>query len=164
VELDRTSAGKVVIRFRALVGLSLALSFAVPLLITGILFISVGVGEKGAPALVYAGFAGLGCIGVVMALGTRASSRVTVTIDRQSSTLAIESRSNRAVLPLREIASAEIGTAVDLSGPQASHRLEILRRDGGRVPATSSFYNLYLLSDLADVQKAINAELGKGAG
>jgi hypothetical protein len=143
-------------------GLSIALSMIVPLVLIGFLLISVGIGEKGAPALIYLAFAGFGCIMTVMALSSLASSRVQLTIDRRRSALIIESRSVRSELRMRDVSNAEISIRSGSAGSstiKTSYRLEFVLRDGKRVPATSSFYNHYLMSDLDEVLKIINSEL-----
>jgi hypothetical protein len=162
LEVDRTSTGNVVIRFRAMVGLSLSLAAIVPLFLIAIVFVTVGTGETGAPPFIYAAFAGFGCIGIVIVLGGLASSKAQITIDRRRSTLIIESMRIRTELPMREVLNAEIASSSVASsgGANTLYRLEFALRNGKRIPATREFNSLYLVEDLSNILKIVNAELG----
>ena len=160
---DRNPAGQLVITFTAPIGIHLIAAVIVPLVAIGVMHMVFAGGPLGAPWWLYIGFAALGALSIVFLLWFGARSLVRVVVDRQKSSLVVQTRDGRTELPMADLEGAAIGS---IAGQEAStgYRLELVRRNGERIPATASYFSFYREGDRARVIDAINQELKTRAG
>jgi len=77
----------------------------------------------------------------------------------------LDTRAGQTVTPLRDIEKAELGTVTQATGrgPKTAYRLELVFRNGERVPATTEYF-ISPPGDSEKVLEAPNHELGARRG
>ena len=159
--IERDAAGNLVVEFHAAIGIQLIGLALFPFAGTA------GYALAGAPlgiplAIVGASFLGLAALDAALLIWLRSRSRVRVSVDRARSCVLVDTRDGRKELPIRDIEKAEFGSATVLSGKGAAvtrYHLELVLRDGRRVPATTEYYSASP-ADREKLLEALNHELG----
>ena len=159
---ERDPAGNLVAEFHMPIGIQL-IGIATAPLVT-----AAGYALAGAPLgvswAIFMGLLfiiGLSALGIAAMFWQRSRSSVRVTVDRALSRVLLDTRAGQTVTPLRDIEKAELGSVIQTtrSGPKTAYCLELVFRNGERVPATTEYFISHP-GDSEKVLEALNQELG----
>ena len=92
----------------------------------------------------------------------RSKSRVRVTVDRATSLVRVATVDGRTDIPIRDIEKVDIGSSIQATsdGKFTLYRLEFVRRNQERVPATTEYLHLSA-GDREKLLEALNHQLGE---
>ena len=98
-------------------------------------------------------------MGAIAAAWMCRRSKVRVTVDGKTGKLLVETSAGVSEIRIADVAKAEFGMRASGKG-SAVYRLELVLKNGERVPATASYFSAYSLGDQAKTTAAIDAAVG----
>ena len=100
--------------------------------------------------------------------GIAEQTALRVTLDSKAGRILVASASGQSAIRMVEVAKAEFGSSISTSTSsdgttrqRTVYRLEFVKKDGERVPATAAYSSIYSLADQGTMVAAVNAALGR---
>lgn len=136
-------------------------------------FVLIGYFAVGMPLIMMAAMvafllAAFAVIGFPMMKLMTQRSQLRVTLDRKAGNILVGTRSGQAEIRMADLAKAEFGSSVSTSTDSDNntrettvYRLEFVKKNGERVPATAAYSNVYSQEHQRNMVAAINAALGR---
>ena len=135
-----------------------AAAVVVPLLMMGAAYFAMGRGPMGMPWYLIAGPIFVAVFGFFVTGWMCKRTKVQVTVDSKAGKLLVNAGGSQSEIAMADVARAEFGVTTDSEDNSVS-RLEFVMKNGERIPATSSYSNMYGRGDQAKMVAAITSAL-----